>query len=69
MKKRVVIVFGIVALLTATSAAQKPGPPKLEPTPSTDSQKQLIREGVALHDKGDYDGAISRYEMAEDRLV
>ena len=62
IRKRVVIVLGIVALLTVTSAAQKPGPPKLEPAPPTDSQKQLIREGIALHDKGDYDGAISRYE-------
>lgn len=62
MKKRVVIVLGIVALLAITSAAQKPGPPKLEPATPTDSQKQLIREGIALHDKGDYDGAISRYQ-------
>lgn len=62
MTKRVVIMLAILALPAVTSAAQKPGPPKLEPSPPTDSQRQLIREGVALHDKGDYAGAISRYE-------
>ncbi|MEP6705995.1 MAG: tetratricopeptide repeat protein [Pyrinomonadaceae bacterium] len=54
--------LGIVALLTVASAAQKPGPPKLEPAIASDSHKQLIREGIALHDEGDYDDAISRYE-------
>jgi len=30
---------------------------------STPAQAQLIKEGVALHDQGVYDGAISRYEQ------
>lgn len=36
--------------------------PKLTPTPSTESQRKLIGEGVALHDRGDYEGAIAKYE-------
>jgi hypothetical protein len=36
--------------------------PKLAPVPSTEIQGALIREGVALHEKGDYDGAIKKYE-------
>jgi len=49
-------------LLVLTAAGQKLEPPKLVPTPSTESQEQLIKEGIELHDKGDYDGAIDRYE-------
>ena len=30
--------------------------------PSTDRQLSLIREGVSLHDEGDFDGAIRKYE-------
>jgi len=35
--------------------AQRIKPPTLDPIPSTESQKKLIAEGVALHDRGDYD--------------
>lgn len=55
--------FIVIVLLAWTAAGQKLGPPTLEPTPSTESQKQLIDEGVTLHDKRDYSGAISRYEQ------
>ena len=58
MKQKLIIVLGLVACLAVTVVAQKPGPPKLEPTPATESQAQLLREGVALHDKGDYAGAV-----------
>jgi len=63
MNKIIRAAFIIVFLLGLTAAAQKLEPPKLEPTPSTDSQKQLINEGISLHDAGDYAGAISRYEQ------
>jgi len=36
--------------------------PKLVPVASTESQKELIKEGVSLHEKGDYEGAIRKYE-------
>jgi tetratricopeptide (TPR) repeat protein len=52
----------LVLLIAGIVHAQKLNEPKLEPAPSTPSQDQLIREGVALHDRKDYDGAISRYE-------
>lgn len=51
-----------ILLLALTTVGQELGKPKLDPTPSTESQKQLIKEAVELHDKGDYDGAISRYQ-------
>lgn len=61
MKKRTL--SGVIILLLACVAhAQKLGEPKLEPTPSTPSQDQLIDQGVALHDRGDYDGAIRHYD-------
>jgi tetratricopeptide (TPR) repeat protein len=37
--------------------------PKLVPAPSTESQEALIKEGVALHEKGDYNAAIKKYEQ------
>ena len=60
--KRMIATLGVVFFLALTVTAQKLEPPKLQPTPSTERQKQLIREGVALHDRSDYDGAIARYQ-------
>ena len=54
------ILFALVSV--SSVVAQKIEPPKLTPTPLTDSQRSLIREGIALHDRGDYDGAIANYE-------
>lgn len=54
----------IVLFLAGTSQAQKLGEPKLVPTPSTPSQEILIKQGIALHDRGNYDGAIKYYEEA-----
>lgn len=56
------IVFLILALTRAS--AQQIESPKLSPSPSTDKQAALIKEGVALHDQGDFDGAIRKYEEA-----
>jgi tetratricopeptide (TPR) repeat protein len=52
----------LLALFAVQSAAQQLPDPKLTPTPSTEQQTRLVREGVGLHDKGDYDGAIRKYE-------
>lgn len=46
----------------AAPAQQKLPEPKLTPTPSTDKQTSLIREGVSLHDGGNFDGAVRKYE-------
>jgi tetratricopeptide (TPR) repeat protein len=63
MKQRIPAAFITIVMLALAVAGQKLEPPRLEPTPSTPSQKQLIKQGVSLHDKGDYDGAISLYQQ------
>jgi tetratricopeptide (TPR) repeat protein len=62
MKSRMLKSAIILLLLAVTTQAQKLGEPKLEPTPSTPSQEILIKQGIALHDRGNYDGAIKYYE-------
>ena len=54
--------FALVLTLALIAAGQKPGAPKLDPIPSSEVQRELIRQGVALHDKEDYDGAIRTYQ-------
>lgn len=51
-----------LTLLTTMGLAQQLDPPKLVPNPVTESQSQRVKEGVALHDRGDYDGAIAKYK-------
>jgi tetratricopeptide (TPR) repeat protein len=62
MRRIIPAAFIATVLLVMTATAQKLEPPRLDPTPSTEHQKQLIREGVILHDDGDYAGAIRRYQ-------
>jgi Tfp pilus assembly protein PilF len=62
MAKRLVYSVLLTLLLLTAAIAQQIEPPKLVPVPSTESQTQRIREGVALHDRGDYTGAIAKYE-------
>jgi tetratricopeptide (TPR) repeat protein len=53
----------VLALGGARAAAQQQLPePKLTPHPSTEAQTAAVREGVALHERGDFDGAIRKYE-------
>src|SRR2546427_6308875 len=61
MNNRMFVVLGVITLLAFSASAQELKLPKLDPIPSTERQSQLIKEGVALHDRGDYDGAVSRY--------
>lgn len=63
MKKQILFSLITLLLLVITSWAQKLPEPKLDPVPSTPAQDQLINEGIALHDRRDFDGAISRYEQ------
>jgi len=44
-------------------AAEKPPKPDRIPSPATTAQQALIRQGVAPHDAGDFEGAIARYEQ------
>jgi tetratricopeptide (TPR) repeat protein len=63
MYRRLAYTTIFVLVVCLGTFAQKLGPPNLDPTPETPAQKALISEGVALHDKADYDGAISRYQQ------
>lgn len=51
-----------LTLLITIAAAQELDSPKLVPAPTTESQNLRIKEGIALHDRGDYEGAIAKYE-------
>jgi tetratricopeptide (TPR) repeat protein len=57
--------LALVALLPlAVFAAENPLPKAdRDPTPPTLEQKILVRDGVALHDQGDFDGAIAKYRQ------
>ncbi|HEX8491849.1 MAG TPA: tetratricopeptide repeat protein [Pyrinomonadaceae bacterium] len=62
MFKRSTALIALTFILSASVSAQKIEPPKLTPVPSTEQQDKLIKEGIALHDQRDYDGAIKKYE-------
>ena len=54
--------WAILAACAVVSAAEKL--PKADHTPAaaTAHQKAVIAEGIALHDRGDYPGAIAKYK-------
>jgi Tfp pilus assembly protein PilF len=58
--KLIALIFMILISVYGVSA--QIDAPKLTTVPSTESQQQLIIEGIALHDNQDYDGAIRKYE-------
>lgn len=62
MTKRLFCSLLLLFTFTIVVAAQDIKPPKLTPSPTTEKQKALINEGVVLHDRGDYDGAIAKYQ-------
>lgn len=56
------IALACLLLLLAQNAFAQLSAPKLTPAPSTASQTATLREGVALHEKGDFDAAIAKYQ-------
>lgn len=56
--------MSVIIVCSLAYAQGQVDPPKLEPVPSTGKQALLIREGVAQHDRGNYDAAIRMYEEA-----
>ncbi|HKG13380.1 MAG TPA: tetratricopeptide repeat protein [Pyrinomonadaceae bacterium] len=56
------LVFAACCAVAAAAQQQKLPDPKLTPTPPTAKQDALVREGMSLHDGGDLDGAIRKYE-------
>lgn len=63
MKKNLYLSILFCLLLAFTVSAQKISKPTLTPTNATPSQKQVINEGIKLHDQKQYDEAIKRYEQ------
>jgi tetratricopeptide (TPR) repeat protein len=62
MTKTLASIILLLFLCVTSAAAQDLNPPKLTPAPTTEYQKRLIYEGISLHDQGDFDGAIGKYQ-------
>ena len=56
---RYAIVFSFLA---APTFAQDIPAPNRTAVPTTDAHRDVIREGVAFHDRGEYDNAIRKYQ-------
>jgi tetratricopeptide (TPR) repeat protein len=54
--------FLMIASATLLGAEKLPKPDRI-PAVSTQAQKALIAQGIALHDAGNFDGAIAKYEQ------
>jgi tetratricopeptide (TPR) repeat protein len=63
LKRILLLTFAALALAAPTAAARQLDPPKLTPVATTEPHRLLIREGVALHERGDFDGAVRKYEQ------
>jgi hypothetical protein len=60
VKRRLLMgMFLCLAPVTLFAAEKLPKPDRI-PSPATTAQQALIRQGVALHDAGDFEGAIAR---------
>ena len=57
------VCLAALPLLIPAQSAEKLPEPKRQASPPSDAQRILIKEGVALHDAGDYDGAIAKYKQ------
>lgn len=53
-----------LALCAAALAAEKLPKPDHIAMPPTPEQSALVKEGIKLHDAGDYEGAIAKYKQA-----
>ena len=62
MKKLPLCFLPVFLLLSVCTWAADLKKPARTPTELTAEQKALLHEGIALHDQGDYDGAIRKYE-------
>lgn len=65
MKIKINVYFTILfcLILSVAVSAQKINKPTITPTVATAAQKQLINEGIKLHDLKQYDEAIKKYEQ------
>lgn len=53
----------LAAAFCVSGAAQKIEKPTLLPKPCTETQKQIVREGVSLHDAKKYSDAVTKYQL------
>jgi tetratricopeptide (TPR) repeat protein len=53
----------LAAVFAVSIAAQSIQKPTLTPKPNTPEQEATIREGISLHDKKDFAGAIAKYKQ------
>lgn len=63
MTKKIMLPVIMTLLFAMQAVAQDVPAPKLTPVPTSEKHQQILREAVALHDQGDYDGAISKYQQ------
>jgi Flp pilus assembly protein TadD len=57
------LVLSLLVMTIATPAlAREIKPPTRTPVPTTEHHMEILRSGVALHDEGNLEGAIKRYE-------
>jgi len=61
--RKLFLSLSVGVLFCLTVAAQKISKPTLTPSELTASQKQVVQEGVGLHDQRLYDEAIKKYEQ------
>jgi len=64
MRARILV---IALFAVASASAEKLPKPDRVPSESTAEQKSIIAAGIALHDAGDFDGAIAKYQQVIDQ--
>ena len=62
MRKCALLFAAIFFSLCLSAMAEGFKKPTRTPSESTPEQRAIINEGIKLHDEGDYDGAIGKYE-------
>jgi len=62
MLKRILSLAIATQILSIQINSQEIQSPKLTPAPTSGKHKELIREGVQLHDQGDFQGSIRKYQ-------
>ena len=63
MFRRINLSVAVILFLFAQAFAQDIPAPKMTPVPTTESHAAIIRDAITLHDRGDYGGAISKYQQ------